>query len=45
MVPTSPDGVADAVNELEDTLGLKLIPRKEPMVILVIDHVGRPSAN
>jgi uncharacterized protein (TIGR03435 family) len=40
-----PDDVIGAVNELEGTWGLKLTPRKEPVDILVVDHVERPSAN
>lgn len=30
---------------VQDQLGLKLDSRKEPIEVLVIDHVGRPSAN
>jgi uncharacterized protein (TIGR03435 family) len=30
---------------LEDKLGLKLEPRKEPMQVLVIDRVEKPTAN
>lgn len=41
--PPPREDVAAAVNELEDTWGLKLVPRKEPMDVLVIDHVERPS--
>jgi bla regulator protein blaR1 len=40
-----PENVADAVNEFESIWGLKLISRKEPMDILVVDHVERPSEN
>jgi uncharacterized protein (TIGR03435 family) len=30
---------------VQDQLGLKLDPRKQPTEVLVIDHVERPSAN
>jgi uncharacterized protein (TIGR03435 family) len=48
----SPDGQSDAANAgpsifsaLEEQLGLKLAPSQEPMKILVIDHMERPSPN
>jgi uncharacterized protein (TIGR03435 family) len=40
---TSPDAIAEAVNEMEGTWGLRMVPKKEPMAVLVIDHVERPS--
>lgn len=30
---------------LEEELGLKLVPSKEPLDVLVIDHIERPSPN
>ncbi|HEX4170157.1 MAG TPA: TIGR03435 family protein [Bryobacteraceae bacterium] len=30
---------------LEDQLGLKLVPQKAPVEVLVIDHIERPSPN
>jgi uncharacterized protein (TIGR03435 family) len=45
LAPMPRDEVAAAVNSLQGTLGLRLIPGKQPMEILVIDHVERPSAN
>jgi uncharacterized protein (TIGR03435 family) len=30
---------------LRDQLGLRLVPHKEPMPVLVIDHIERPSEN
>jgi len=44
-MPTPKEDVANAVNELEDTLGLRLVPRKVPMEIFVVDHAERPSGN
>ena len=32
-------------NALPDQLGLKLVPAKGPVDILVIDHIEKPSAN
>ena len=43
--PTRRDAVADLVNEMEGSWGLKMVPRKEPMQVLVVDHVERPSEN
>ncbi len=33
------------ISELESRIGLKLEPKKDPVEVLVIDHVERPSAN
>ena len=30
---------------LEDQLGLKLVPAKAPVDVLVVDHIERPSEN
>ena len=30
---------------MEEELGLKLVPSKEPLNVLVIDHIERPSPN
>jgi uncharacterized protein (TIGR03435 family) len=30
---------------VQDQLGLKLDPQKDPTEVLVIDHIERPSAN
>ena len=41
---TDPVGAQAAVlSELETRIGLKLEPRKDPVQVLVIDHVERPS--
>jgi uncharacterized protein (TIGR03435 family) len=32
-------------NAVEDQLGLKLVPEKGPVEVIVIDHIERPSAN
>jgi uncharacterized protein (TIGR03435 family) len=43
---TDPLGAQAAVfSELEARMGLKLEPRKDPIEVLVIDHVERPSPN
>ena len=43
------DSTADAgpslFTALEEQLGLKLVPAKGPIDVLVIDHIERPSAN
>ncbi len=38
-------GMASAMAAVQERLGLKLEPRKEPMDVIVIDHAERPSAN
>ncbi|HVW10638.1 MAG TPA: TIGR03435 family protein [Bryobacteraceae bacterium] len=45
IMTAPPDDLFRAINDLEGIWGLKLVPQKEPMDILVIDHVERPSAN
>jgi uncharacterized protein (TIGR03435 family) len=37
--------VAALISAVEDQLGLKLVPGKGPLEVIVIDHVERPSAN
>jgi uncharacterized protein (TIGR03435 family) len=45
LSPTDqPDGAPTVFSVLED-LGLRLEPRKEPVEVLVLDHVERPTAN
>jgi uncharacterized protein (TIGR03435 family) len=39
-----PDGPS-LFNLLEEQLGLRLAPVKAPVEVLVVDHVGKPSAN
>ncbi len=39
------DAQAAALSELENRMGLKLEAKKDPVEVLVIDHVERPSAN
>ncbi len=40
--PNAPPGIFTAIQE---QLGLKLVPTKAPVDVLVIDHVAQPSAN
>ena len=40
--PNAPPGLFTAIQE---QLGLKLVPTKAPVDVLVIDHVAQPSAN
>ena len=42
---TEGDGRPSVFSALEDQLGLKLKPAKDPVEFLVIDHIERPSAN
>ena len=41
---TGPDG-PNIFQAIQEQLGLRLVPAKGPMEVLVIDHVERPSAN
>jgi uncharacterized protein (TIGR03435 family) len=43
----APEGEAgpSIFTALEEELGLKLVPSKEPLDVLVIDHIERPSPN
>lgn len=41
----SPDAAPSLFTALEEQLGLKLVPAKGPVQILVIDHMERPSPN
>lgn len=50
--PQQPDASPDSdpaspslLTALRDQLGLKLVPEKAPVQVLVIDHVEPPSAN
>ena len=54
MIPTSilhggqsPDDVEKntALFEAIQRLGLKLMPKREPLEVIVIDHLEKPSAN
>ncbi len=42
---TAPDEAPSLFTALEEQLGLKLVPGKGPVDVLVIDHMERPSAN
>jgi uncharacterized protein (TIGR03435 family) len=39
------DSEASIFTTLQESLGLKLEPAKEPVEFLVIDHIERPSEN
>jgi uncharacterized protein (TIGR03435 family) len=41
----SPDAAPGLFTSLEEQLGLKLVPSKGTVEVLVIDHIERPSAN
>jgi len=43
-LPTDPN-LANIFAALEEQLGLKLVPAKGPVEVLVIDHAERPTAN
>ncbi|HUD99000.1 MAG TPA: M56 and DUF3738 domain-containing protein [Bryobacteraceae bacterium] len=43
-IPTNPD-LPNIFAALKEQLGLKLVPAKGPVEVLVIDHVERPTAN
>jgi uncharacterized protein (TIGR03435 family) len=42
---SSPDSGPSLFSALQEQLGLKLEPAKEPMDTIVVDHLERPSAN
>jgi len=42
---TPPDSGPSIFTALQEQLGLKLEPSKEPMDTIVVDHLGRPSEN
>jgi uncharacterized protein (TIGR03435 family) len=42
---TSPDAGPDLFTALEEQLGLKLVPSRGPVDVIVIDHIEKPSAN
>jgi len=43
-IPANPD-LPNIFAALQEQLGLKLVPAKGPVEVLVIDHVERPTAN
>ena len=45
MAPPPPDTAPPLAKALEEQLGLKLVPAKGNMDVIVIDHVERPSGN
>jgi uncharacterized protein (TIGR03435 family) len=42
---TSPDAGPSIFAAIQDTLGLRLVAGKEPVDVLVIDHVEKPTEN
>ena len=45
MVTTSDDDWTDDSRRALQPLGLKLVPKREPLDVIVIDHLEKPSAN
>lgn len=43
--PSSGDEVANDFLEAVHTLGFKLVPKKEPIDVMLIDHIEQPSPN
>ncbi len=44
-VPETDSFEASISTEVEEQLGLRLVPAKRPVAVLVIDSIKRPSAN
>jgi uncharacterized protein (TIGR03435 family) len=44
VIPTDPVGPS-LQSALEDQLGLKLVPSRGPLKVVVIDHIDKPGAN
>jgi uncharacterized protein (TIGR03435 family) len=44
-VPAPPENQADIFTVLQEQLGLKLVPTKDQLEIIVIDHIEPPSEN
>jgi len=43
--PSTDDAAPSLLTALEEQLGLKLVPAKGPVEVLIIDHMERPSPN
>lgn len=43
--PAADDAAPSLLTAFEEQLGLKLVPAKSPMNVLIIDHMERPSPN
>jgi uncharacterized protein (TIGR03435 family) len=41
----NPDAQPRLFTAIQEQIGLKLVPVKAPVDVIVIDHVERPSAN
>jgi uncharacterized protein (TIGR03435 family) len=44
-VPTTEDSAPSLFTAIQEQLGLRLEPAKEPIPVMVIDHIEEPSAN
>ncbi|HUK29890.1 MAG TPA: TIGR03435 family protein [Candidatus Acidoferrum sp.] len=44
-LPADPTGGPTIMAALEEQLGLKLVPSRGPMMIVVIEHIDKPDAN